>query len=46
MDMYMHVAAVIIVGFYDNTRLFCGTRNLIVAAERGNETPFCILSGK
>lgn len=35
----------IMIGFIDNTTLFCGSRDLLQSISRGNETPFCTISG-
>ena len=39
------LAGVTVVGLFDNAALFCGSRDLIRALARGNETVFCKLSG-
>ncbi len=36
---------VIIVGYFDNTKLFCGSRDQLYTIGPGNETAFCTLSG-
>jgi hypothetical protein len=42
---YSFVAGVAIAGLFDNAGLFCGSRDLIHALLKGNETTFCIISG-
>ena len=39
------IGVTLLVGFIDNTKLFCGSRDLIYAFGLGNETTFCIISG-
>ena len=41
----IHSGAVTMVGFFDNTRLFCGSQDHIYAVGPGNETVYCTLSG-
>ena len=38
-------AGLIIIGFFDNTALFCGSRDYLYAIGQGNETAFCTLTG-
>ena len=40
------IAGVILIGYFDNFALFCGSKDFINATERGKETTFCTLSGK
>ena len=35
-----------IVGFFDTTALFCGSRDMIHVKGQGNETAFCTLTGE
>lgn len=39
------IAGVVIIGFFDNVALYCGSRDFINTTEKGNETPFCTFSG-
>ena len=39
------IAGILIIGFIDNTGLFCGSKDLIYALGMGNSTAYCIISG-
>ena len=44
--MYAHdTAGIIVVGFFDNSGLFCKSRDWLVSIGRGRETLFCTISG-
>ena len=44
-DHLTTAAGVILVGFFDNAALFCGSRDFVYSIEEGNQTAYCTLTG-
>ena len=43
--LFPFVAFVVLIGVFDNSKLYCKSRDLMYSTGEGNETVFCIISG-